>query len=65
MALCHFVVGAMLGAYGVSVPGGVGGNANVVIKVTGPPANTVIAFSYLLIIIVGYPVSLFYERVVH
>ena len=51
MGLCHFVVGGMLGAYGVSVPEGVDGNANVVIKVTGPPANTVIAFSYLLIII--------------
>jgi len=51
MAVCHFVVGGMLGAHGVSVPQGVGGNANVTIKVTGSPANTVIAFSYLLIII--------------
>ncbi|CAM1506713.1 Fc.00g063540.m01.CDS01 [Cosmosporella sp. VM-42] len=51
MALCHFVVGGMLGAYGKPVPGGVDGNANVVIKVTGSPAYTVIAFSYLLIIV--------------
>ena len=51
MAICHFVVGAMLGAYGIDVPEGVGGNANVVIKVVGSPAHTVIAFSYLLIII--------------
>jgi MFS family permease len=29
---------------------GVAGNANVVMRVTGPPAHTVIAFSYLLII---------------
>lgn len=51
MGLCHFVVGGMLGAYGEDVPGGVDGNANVVIRVTGSPAYTVIAFSYLLIII--------------
>ncbi|KEZ44177.1 hypothetical protein SAPIO_CDS3103 [Scedosporium apiospermum] len=51
MSVCHFVVGAMLGAYGVDVPEGVGGNANVVIRVTGSPAHTVIAFSYLLIIV--------------
>lgn len=31
--------------------GGVAGNANVVMKVTGAPAHTVIAFSYLLIIL--------------
>jgi hypothetical protein len=30
---------------------GVGGDANVVMRVTGSPAYTVIAFSYLLIII--------------
>ncbi|PKS10609.1 hypothetical protein jhhlp_002363 [Lomentospora prolificans] len=51
MGVCHFIVGAMLGAYGVDVPEGVDGNANVVIRVTGPPAHTVIAFSYLLIIV--------------
>lgn len=51
MAVCHFVVGAMLGAYGVDVPEGVDGNANVLIRVTGSPAHTVIAFSYLLIIV--------------
>lgn len=51
MSVCHFIVAAMLGAYGVDVPEGVDGNANVVIRVTGSPAHTVIAFSYLLIII--------------
>ncbi|RSL41838.1 hypothetical protein CEP53_012518 [Fusarium sp. AF-6] len=51
MAVCHFIVAAMLGAYSVPVPGGVGGNANVVMRVTGSPAYTVIAFSYLLIIV--------------
>jgi MFS family permease len=51
MAFCQFVVGGMLGAYGEYVPEGVGDNANVVIRVTGGPANTVIAFSYLLIIV--------------
>lgn len=34
-----------------SVPEGVDGNANVVIQVTGGPANAVIFFSYLLIVI--------------
>lgn len=51
MGICHFVVGAMLGAYGESVPEGVQGNANVVIRVTGSPSYTVIAFCYLLIIV--------------
>jgi MFS family permease len=51
MAFCHFVVGGILGAHGVNVPGGVNGDANVLIKVTGSPAYTVIAFSYLLIIV--------------
>jgi MFS family permease len=50
MGACHFVVGGILSA-GEHVPGGVGGNPNVVIKVTGAKANTVIAFCYLLIII--------------
>ncbi|KAL8243871.1 hypothetical protein R6Q59_010129 [Mikania micrantha] len=40
----------MRGTYGESVPGGVGGNANVVIRVTGSPSHIVIAVSYLLII---------------
>lgn len=51
MGTCQFVVGGVLGTYGQYVPEGVGGNLNVVIKVTGPPSNVVIAFSYLLIII--------------
>lgn len=51
MACCHLVVGGVLGSYGTPVPGGVGGNANVVIKVTGAASHTVIAFSYLLIIV--------------
>ncbi|KAJ3528432.1 hypothetical protein NM208_g10203 [Fusarium decemcellulare] len=51
MAICHFVVAGMLGGYSVPVPEGVDGNANVVMRVTGSPAYTVIAFSYLLIIV--------------
>lgn len=51
MAVCHFVVGGLLGTYSVDVPEGVGGNHNVVIKVSGSPAHGVIAFSYLLIIV--------------
>ena len=51
MAICHLVVGGVLGTYGVSVPGGVQGNANVVVSVSGVPSHVVIAFSYLLIIV--------------
>jgi hypothetical protein len=51
MAVCHFVVGGILGQYSEYVPKGVDGNLNVVIRVTGSPAYTVIAFCYLLIII--------------
>ena len=50
MGACHFIVGGLLSA-GRRVPGGVGGNPNVVIELTGPKANAVIAFSYLLIIV--------------
>lgn len=51
MGICQFVVGGILGTYSTPVPEGVGGNLNVVIKVTGGPAHAVIAFCYLLIII--------------
>jgi hypothetical protein len=50
MGACHFVVGGLLSA-GEYVPDGVDGNPNVVIRLTGPKANAVIAFCYLLIII--------------
>lgn len=50
MGTCHFVVGGVLSS-GTYVPNGVGGNLNVVIKVTGARAHTVIAFCYLLIIV--------------
>ena len=51
MGICQFVVGGVLGTYGVPVPERVGGNQNVVISVSGSPSYTVIAFSYLLIIV--------------
>jgi hypothetical protein len=51
MAVCHFIVGGVLRTCGEDLPEGVGGNANVVIRVEGPPAHTVIAFSYMLIIV--------------
>lgn len=53
MGVCHFVVGGCLGSYGEYVPGGVDGNLNVLISVKNNPgaAHSVIAFSYLLIII--------------
>ncbi|KAM3424810.1 hypothetical protein BST61_g6791 [Cercospora zeina] len=50
MGFCHFVVGGILSA-AEYVPGGVDNNPNVLIRVTGPKAHTVIAFCYLLIII--------------
>ncbi|KAI9813290.1 MAG: hypothetical protein M1827_004232 [Pycnora praestabilis] len=51
MGICQFVVGGVLGSYGTYVPGGVGGNLNVIVKVSGAPSHVVIAFSYLLIIV--------------
>jgi MFS family permease len=53
MGICQFVVGGLMGTYGVIVPGGVGNppNANVIIQVEGAPAHTIIAFCYILIII--------------
>jgi sugar porter (SP) family MFS transporter len=52
MGVCHFVVGGVMGTHSRYVPGGVGGNHNIVIAVTpGAPANTVMTFSYLLIVV--------------
>jgi len=51
MGICHFIIGALLGGYGKLVPGGVDGNANITIKVTGSPSYAVIAFCYILIIV--------------
>ena len=51
MGITQFVVGGVLGTYGEYVPGGVNGNLNVIVRVTGSPSYTVIAFSYLLIIV--------------
>lgn len=49
IGVCFFVVGGILGSYSVPVPGGVQGNANVTIQVTGAPSIVVIVFSYLLV----------------
>jgi sugar porter (SP) family MFS transporter len=54
MGFCHLVVGGVMGANHTYHPEGVGNppNANIVIAVTpGNPANTVITFSYLLIVV--------------
>lgn len=50
MGICHYVVGGLL-SMGTVHPEGVNGNRNITIELTGPPANAVIAFCYLLIII--------------
>ena len=50
LGICHFIVGGLLSA-GKVIPGGVGGNPNIPIKVDGSLAHGVIAFCYLLIII--------------
>lgn len=46
-----FVVGGVLGAHGTFLPDGLDGNLSVRVQVKGSPAYTVIAFSYLLILI--------------
>jgi hypothetical protein len=52
MGFCHFVVGGTMGAHSTPVPGGVDGNPNITFSVTpGAPANTVLVFSYLLIVV--------------
>lgn len=52
MGLCHFIVGGVMGGYHTDVPGGIDGNANVVIAVNqGHPANAVIFFSFMLIVV--------------
>jgi len=52
MGFCHFVVGGTMGAHSVQVPEGVNGNPNIVFSVnSGAPANTVITFSYLMIVV--------------
>lgn len=52
MGLCHFVVGGVMGGSKENVPGGVDGNPNINFEVVGKnPSNTVITFSYLLIVV--------------
>jgi len=51
MAACMFVVGGVLGSYGTYLPDGLNGNLSVRVRVTGAPAHTVIAFSYLLMLV--------------
>ena len=52
MGICHFVIGGVMAGYHTDVPEGVGGNHNIVFSVTpGAPANTVLVFSYLLIVV--------------
>lgn len=46
-----FVVGGVLGSYGVYLPQGLDENMSVRVQVTGSPAYTVIAFSYILVLI--------------
>ena len=46
-----FVVGGVLGSYGTYLPNGLDGNLSVRIQVQGSPAYTVIAFSYLLVLV--------------
>lgn len=50
MGVCHIIVGGLL-SMGEVIEGGVDGDRNVPIRLTGSPAYTVIAFSYMLIII--------------
>lgn len=56
MATCFFVVGGVLGTHGTPLPNGLKGNLSVKVQVTGPPAYTVIAFCYLLVL--AYSITL-------
>ncbi|KAI1858781.1 uncharacterized protein JN550_012435 [Neoarthrinium moseri] len=52
MGFCHFVIGGVMAHNHYDVPEGVGGNPNIIFAVnSGAPANTVIVFSYLLIVV--------------
>jgi len=51
MGICMFVVGGVLGNYGTYLPNGLNGNLSVRVQVSGSPAYTVIAFSYLLVLV--------------
>jgi len=51
MGVCMFVVGGVLGSHGTYLPNGLNGNLSVKIQVSGSPAYTVIAFSYLLVLV--------------
>jgi hypothetical protein len=49
MGIFQFVVGGLIGKYGVIVPSiGNPPNANVIIQVEGAPAHTIIAFCYVI-----------------
>ncbi|KAJ5114151.1 sugar transporter [Penicillium angulare] len=57
MGVCHFIIGAMIAAFKTPAPGGVGGNLNVLVEVTGIPSRVMIAFSYLLIVVYYFTVA--------
>ena len=48
MGVCHMIVAGLL-SMGTVVPGGVNGNPNVPVLLTGSPAYAVIAFSYIFL----------------
>jgi hypothetical protein len=56
MGTCFFIVGGILGGHGKYLPNGLDGNLSVKVQVTGPPAYTVIAFCYLLVL--AYSITL-------
>ena len=56
MGTCMFVVGGVLGSYGTYLPNGLNGNLSVKVRVEGAPANTVIAFCYILVL--AYSITL-------
>jgi sugar porter (SP) family MFS transporter len=53
MGTCQFVVGGVLGQYGTYLPDGLDGNLNVKVTVTGAASHTVIAFSYIGMLLYG------------
>jgi len=56
MAVCHFIIGGVLGTYGTYVDS-VAGNPNVKVQVSGQASRVVIAFSYILICIYALTIA--------
>lgn len=58
MAFCHFVIAGVMASHHVLIPEGIDDNPNIVFRVTsGHPANAVVTFSYLLIVVYALTIA--------